>query len=241
MASISASTSYSDARGVYIQAQVIGLTQSYWDNWEDTSDYPTYEAIYMTCDGEEQEPTKSSVNCYSTLCRWTNLAPETSYTITAEIHYITGSGVSGVTNLSKTITSASEPEPAVTVDPWSWSASNGSASAAQTQNALTAINNHGPLTDFSYLVWNDMVSKVHEIQQAIGGYWSETFATYAATKMSPSDKALTAARFNSLRNNIGRYYSTGINEVLAGDIIYGSYFIRLANCLNYWIAQEGLS
>ena len=54
--------------------------------------------------------------------------------------------------------------------------------------------------------------------------------------MSPSDKVLTAKRFNALRWNIGRKYSTGLNDVSKGDIVYGSYFTALTSALNSWIA-----
>ena len=123
------------------------------------------------------------------------------------------------------------------ITPWSWYSSNGSASAWQTQTAFNAIRNKGNLSDFSYLVWNDLVDKVKEVQESKGVNWLSEFASYSATRMSYSDKQLTATRFNSLRFNIGAYYSTGINTVNKGDIIYGSYFNILANCINYWINE----
>ena len=119
--------------------------------------------------------------------------------------------------------------------PWSWYSSNGSASSYQTEKAFNAINNKGSLSDFSYLVWNDLVDKVKEVQEAKGLSWNSKFASYLATRMSSSDRKLTATRFNSFRFNIGTYYSTGINDVSTGDIVYGSYFNILANCINYWI------
>ena len=82
-----------------------------------------------------------------------------------------------------------------------------------------------------------MCSKVIEIENAAGLTWSTKYASYADTKMSSSDKALTAKRFNSLRYNIGRSYSTGINEVSSGDIVYAWYFTTLARCMNEWIDQ----
>lgn len=121
------------------------------------------------------------------------------------------------------------------VEPWSWSNSNGSASASQTRAAYSAIQNNGSLDNFSYLVWNDMVDKVKEVLDATGDSWNNRYASYSATKMSSSDKRLTAARFNSLRHNIGTHYSTGITDVYRGDTIYGWYFTTLANCLNSWI------
>lgn len=123
------------------------------------------------------------------------------------------------------------------ISKWSWSSSNGTASAAQTKAAYDALINKGPLSDFSYRVWNDMCGKVIEIENALGQTWSTKYAQYADTKMTTSDKRLTATRFNSLRHNIGRSYSTGINEVASGDTVYAWYFTTLARCMNEWIDQ----
>lgn len=125
----------------------------------------------------------------------------------------------------------------ILVSAWSWSSSNGTASVSQTKAAYTALTNNGSTSDFSYLVWNDMCSKVIEIENAAGLTWSTKYASYADTKMSSSDKVLTATRFNSLRYNIGRSYSTGINEVASGDTVYAWYFTTLARCMNEWIDQ----
>lgn len=125
----------------------------------------------------------------------------------------------------------------ILVSAWSWSSSNGTASASQTKAAYTALTNNGSTSDFSYLVWNDMCSKVIEIENAAGLTWSTKYASYADTKMSSSDKVLTATRFNSLRYNIGRSYSTDIKEVFSGDTVYAWYFTTLARCMNSWIDQ----
>lgn len=125
----------------------------------------------------------------------------------------------------------------ILVSAWSWSSSNGTASASQTKAAYTALTNNGSTSDFSYLVWNDMCSKVIEIENAAGLTWSTKYASYADTKMSSSDKVLTATRFNSLRYNIGRSYSTDIKEVSSGDTVYAWYFTTLARCMNSWIDQ----
>lgn len=125
----------------------------------------------------------------------------------------------------------------ILVSAWNWSASNGTATASQTKTAYDALINKGALSDFSYRVWNDMCSKVIEIENAAGLTWSTKYASYADTKMSSSDKVLTATRFNSLRYNIGRSYSTGINEVASGDTVYAWYFTTLARCMNEWIDQ----
>lgn len=126
------------------------------------------------------------------------------------------------------------------VSKWSWTASNGSASTTQTRNAYSAVTGKGYTTEFSYLVWNDLVDKVNECANAFSSGWSTRYATLAATKMTSSDKRMTATRFNSLRYNIGRSYSTNIDEekIQPGKIIYGSYFDTLAKCINGWIDRD---
>lgn len=127
-------------------------------------------------------------------------------------------------------------EASISIDEWSWTSSNGSASTKQTKSAYNAVTGNGDVNDFSYLVWNDMVDKVYEILDVSGSSWDSEYASYSSTKMSTSNKKLTALRFNSLRYNIGSHYSTGISEVSRGDPVYGWYFTRLTNRINKWIA-----
>ena len=159
----------------------------------------------------------------------TGLKPGTRYSVSIEVEDL----VTGWSNSwSDRVTTDK-----ILVSAWSWSSSNGTASASQTKAAYTALTNNGSTSDFSYLVWNDMCSKVIEIENAAGLTWSTKYASYADTKMSSSDKVLTATRFNSLRYNIGRSYSTGINEVASGDTVYAWYFTTFARCMNEWIDQ----
>ena len=159
----------------------------------------------------------------------TGLKPGTRYSVSIEAEDL----VTGWSNSWSDIVTTDK----ILVSAWSWSSSNGTASASQTKAAYTALTNNGSTSDFSYLVWNDMCSKVIEIENAAGLTWSTKYASYADTKMSSSDKVLTATRFNSLRYNIGRSYSTGINEVASGDSVYAWYFTTLARCMNEWIDQ----
>lgn len=125
------------------------------------------------------------------------------------------------------------------VERWSWSESNGRATAAQTQKAYSAITNKGKVTDFSYLVWNDLCAKVYAVRAAVGniGAWDTAYGSYASAQMTSSDKKLTASRFNNLKNQIGSQIGTGINDVSKGDKVYGSYFVTIANRINYWISR----
>lgn len=92
---------------------------------------------------------------------FTNLSAGTSYDVSVSI---TAPGWSSTVKLETTIETDA---PTPSVSPWTWSGSNGSASAAQTRAAYSAIQNRGNLSDFSYLVWNDMVDKVKEILDAL--------------------------------------------------------------------------
>ena len=154
------------------------------------------------------------------------LKPGYTYTIKARIYI-------GSTYVEKTATATT-----LSIGVWSWSASNGTwtnGNATYTKNAKTAVDNQGAISNFSYLVWNDLVDKVAEVLSMTDDTWSSNYANQSATRMSSSDKVLTAKRFNSLRFNIGRKQSTGLDEVSTGDPVYGWYFTRLTDRLNTYI------
>lgn len=115
---------------------------------------------------------------------------------------------------------------------WSWNASNGEATAEQTQKAYTAIKTHGPISDFSYLVWNDMVEKAKAAVYSRGDAWFSDYAIFAATLMQENDRAMTATRFNSLRWNLEHYIVTDTTEKSPGDPVLGNDFILLAEAIN---------
>lgn len=125
---------------------------------------------------------------------------------------------------------------APSIPKWDWYSSNGdNASASVTLNSYYALNKDNPTSDFSHLVWNDMVDKVMKIIESTGNTWWSKYASYYDTKMHSKPYELTADMFNSLRYNIGARYSTGIGEVSPGDCVYADYFITLTNCMNEWI------
>lgn len=121
------------------------------------------------------------------------------------------------------------------VDYWYWDSSNGSASASQTSAAEEAVTYGGHTSEFSYKVWNDLVDKIKEVLDAADESWDSRYATYADTRMSSSDKILTATRFNSARWQVGYHVSTNISEKSPGDKVLGEYFLTIAQCLNAWI------
>ena len=127
------------------------------------------------------------------------------------------------------------------LDLWSWTSSNGSASRSQTVAAYSAITSRGPISDFSYLVWNDLCAKIATAREFSGtNAWEQangTLIPYDDVLMNSSDKVLTADRFNAMRYNLGSNYSTGIGTVYPGDPVFGEYFITITEKLNEWIAQ----
>ena len=94
-----------------------------------------------------------------------------------------------------------------------------------------ACSNHGATSTFTVARWNALVDKVSEVIGGKGWDWISNNSNQGATlsvantKASSSDKYLYASMFNSLRYNIGSHYSTGIDVVQTGQIVYGAYFI----------------
>lgn len=127
---------------------------------------------------------------------------------------------------------------------WSWLDSNGSATANQTYAAYLALAGKGAVSNFSYLVWNDLVNKVYECVYYGGVYWGTdggvngaASASYAAALMTANDKTLTASRFNAVRYNVGSRVATGVQPVQKGDAVLGSYFLAVTDALNTWISS----
>ena len=137
------------------------------------------------------------------------------------------------------------------ITPWSWTASNGTATAAETQAAYNALVGKDLTSKFSYKVWNDLVSKVYSVNQALSRSWKADYATYAATRASRRYDELTEDRFNSIRFNtnypswrwvydqtyegyIGRTDVRGVARYgdSGADIVYGVYLLELVEKLN---------
>lgn len=178
-----------------------------------------------------EDPDPGYAEADETYTAYSSNVTQTFYGLSPETDYACNVNIDGVWLGTQYFTT----ERSVSVDVWSWYASNGNASTAQTKAAYDAITNNGHTNEFSYLVWNDMVDKVYEILDATGDSWNTRYASYSETKMSISDKTITAQRFNSLRCNIELHCHTGIREVSPGDTVYGWYFITLASCINQCI------
>ena len=210
-----------------IKVEVTGLDTSFKNN----RDFDFY--IDGDLDGSlnDVSPTKSSVT-YT----YTGLDPDTEYDLEVVILWagtntkLTTLGVNGVWTRPE-----EEPEPDPP-EPWSWSSSNGDATRSQTQAAYNALVNGGACENFSYKVWNDMCDKVKEVIDFEDEVWQSKYASLSATKMSSSDKTLTAKRFNSLNWNVTYLRGSGVMvERNKGDAVRGRYILEMMELLNEYI------
>ncbi len=130
-------------------------------------------------------------------------------------------------------------------DNWSWRGNGLSATASQTAAAYDAVTDLTSTHNFSYKVWNDMVTKVGEFleykeyySEKIGtnsfGYTTSTKCStiLSKAKMTASSREMTATRFNALNCCICKMKSTGISKVAKGNIVRGVYFTTLMTKLN---------
>ena len=184
-------------------------------------------SIYWYLDGQYKSRV-SLANLVSSGGAYTfsGLSPGARYYVSCTITIDTGAWE---TNLGDYFTTDSRviPKP----NKWSWSSSNGpeyNASASQTSRAYSAAAGRGYLSDFSYLVWNDLCAKVNEIRSFVGTPWNSEYASYYATQMTSSNRSVTAARMNSLRYNV----NTSLSRVTTGGTIYGSHLLEIANAIN---------
>ena len=160
----------------------------------------------------------------------TGLTPNTTYILNVGYSEYSTGGVDWIGASTFTTDAA-----AINIATWDWNASNGYASANQTRTAYNAVTGQGYLSDFSYLVWNDIVDKVKEILDAIGEPWEAVYLSYSNTRMNSSDKAMTAARYNSVVYQIWNYYGGTFLSATQGGTIYGSLFTDLTARINAWI------
>lgn len=123
------------------------------------------------------------------------------------------------------ITTATNSKP----DPWSWTTSNGAASDAVTLAAYYAVSKVSgyDLSDFSYVVWNDLVDKI----DAFCVYQGKTI-TNSAARMNSGSRVLTADRFNYILTAIHQMVATGIAAQSPTNVVFGSYFTTITQALN---------
>lgn len=135
--------------------------------------------------------------------------------------------------------------------PWSWTSSNGTATAAETIRAYMALTGKMNTTNFSYKVWNDLISKINAVNSALGRSWKTEYETYQKTRATGTYDTLTAEKFNSARYNTnypswrwaydtefegftGRTDMKGVSLYgeTAADTVFGAYILELVKSLN---------
>ena len=150
---------------------------------------------------------------------FSGLLPATNYVMNVQID-----GGSWLGSVSFTTGSA--------VSAWSWSKSNGSATAAQTSKFYSVLIGGAQTSgNLSYLVWNDLVDKVHSVLYAYGLSWDSTYASKDNTKVK-AGSTLSAAIYNSLRNNMNRIKATNLPVGTKNSQVYGKYITGLADAIN---------
>lgn len=205
-----------------------------------------------------------SISAYATQSStytYTGLKADTEYDLEAYIYYTSNGSLkySSVSNSISTSSSGSsgggsgdsgddEEEDEVTVDPWEWD---------DYPDDFEALDEKQATTNFSYQTWNDLVDKVYEMRKAYDKRYSKNYGNWDSgeglsrsnTKMSSSDKVLTAKRYNSLKNNVGahpKWGGTGIPDVQGestgnGDnptvVSAQKHFIDLVEVINDIIAD----
>lgn len=116
---------------------------------------------------------------------------------------------------------------------WDWNADTSFGSTevflALSENAL---NNKGHVSDFSYRTWNDLCLKTYNLRRLRLKYWDTRYLSLEDTLMKIDDRTLTAARFNSLRFNIGEIESTGIADKVPGNPVLSADFFTIIDCIN---------
>lgn len=181
----------------------------------------SYLIAYRPSSSSSQQEVRSTSTTYTI----TGLQPKTLYYLNYRGENSDGTGPYMPSSVTATTLGS--------VAAWDWNASNGSATAQATRAAYQAITNKGKLSDFSYLVWNDMVSKTKQILDSRSVAWNSDYGTTSESMMTTSDKKITARRFNAVWWNLSHLVTvSGAHKMSPGDRIYGAYFTALTTAMN---------
>lgn len=166
----------------------------------------------------------------------------TYYVDASKSYYVWVRGINEYTSGSTQL--VIENTPTSNIAPWSWEFSNGDATDDETWNSGKALVTDTPTKNFSYKVWNDIVSKVSTILDYQDDVWDGKYATFRNTKMTTSNKYLTAVRYNSVVHNIDCFiknikssYGTGIVFVNTDDVVFPSHITWLTEEINTWLPE----
>lgn len=145
-------------------------------------------------------------------------------------------------------------EPPIQLLKWSWDNSDGSWNKTKSQihvdriqgylsDAWTAVAEHGPTTDFSYLIWNDLINwVVYNIDQLDLTYTPDQARAVTDAKMTDTvaGRTLTAGRYNDFKTLYNKLYRAlghqndlYENNVTKGDQVSGrNHFTQITRILN---------
>lgn len=129
--------------------------------------------------------------------------------------------------------------------------------STRNQRAYNAVTTHGNTSDFSYMVWDSLVSNLKAAMDECRISWDDTYGTYQQTLALLPYAELTAKRFNAVRLNVGKYIQTtwkwaydptfegfvgrenmlGVSAVgeQNADTVYGTYILELVRKYNVLI------
>lgn len=130
---------------------------------------------------------------------------------------------------------------------WSWNKQKSQINHNRIQgyldDAYTAISEQGPTTDFSYLIWNDLINWViYNIDQLNLSYTPEQARAKGDAKMEDTvaGRTLTAYRYNNFKllynklyKALGHQNNLYNNDVSSGDQVSGyNHFVYIVTNLN---------
>lgn len=111
-----------------------------------------------------------------------------------------------------------------------------------TETKTSAPSSGTLISNFTYQTWNLMVEAVNSILVSKNRSWNYTsygqsnYLSKDSTKMTSSDKTLTAERFNSLWYNIWTWSSSSYLDeeapAVQGEPVLASYFTALGNAIS---------
>lgn len=211
----------------------------YSDTYEDESDIPSSGVAYVvseftiTVEHSNGDSWSTSTNS-NRILHHVDEGESKKVTISYEIYF--DAYLNGEFYLSNN--NAFTDEESITIDmsveedsinEWSWD---------------TNIYTGRKVSDVSYTEWNSLINKIYELLET--GHYGEweinpsqgATLSMEASKMTSQDRELTAARFNSVRYNIGTRKGTGISTVFKrDDPVKAEYLTKLETAINGWISE----
>lgn len=206
-------------------------------NMEDETEDEIYEYKSASTGG-----TSSTWSKTVTICGGVSLRPDTLYEWSARVGEVVDGEVEWSENDNATY-SGFVVIPKEVPQLWDWSATTARSRYRDILKGTTIAaetDGKGNVTEvyLSYSVWNEMCEKVYEMREYRDWSWDSTYLSYSATRMTSSDKAMSAKRLNSLLVNVDGIVDTGLSVVSRGGTVKGRHQIVIMEKCNQAI-EEG--